>query len=84
MVRARAGIRKWAESLTDNSVLGPIIAWMARHQRGLQIAGLFVILLVLVWMDWPSLATVSTLGLILVIYLALVEGVGRLGQASPN
>jgi hypothetical protein len=84
MVRARAGIRKWAESLSNNKVLGPIIEWIARHQRGLQIAGLFVILLVLVWMDWPSFATVLILGLIMVIYLAAVEGLGRLGQASPN
>ena len=84
MVRARGAIVKWAVGLADNNVLGPIIAWIDQYKKGLQAAGLFVILLVLVWKQWPSLSDVITLGLILVIYLGLVEGIARLRDVGSQ
>jgi hypothetical protein len=56
---------------------GPIAAFVARSKAGLRIAGAAVALLVLVLWDHPKPITVLAVGLLLLIYLAVIEILGR-------
>ncbi len=82
MVRARAAIRRWSEGIATNSTLGPLFSWITLHRRVLQLSGTFVVLLVLVMTQWPSLRDVLILGLILAAYLALIELTARVTLAA--
>jgi hypothetical protein len=62
--------------------LGPVGSWVARHHRALQIAGLVVAAAVLVFWGTPGVAGVLWTVVILLIYLAIVEFVGRLTRPA--
>jgi len=58
--------------------LGPVGGWVAAHHRGLQIGGVILAAAVLVFWGTPGVAGVLWTVVILLIYLAVVEFVGRL------
>ncbi|HUK76897.1 MAG TPA: hypothetical protein VL117_04770 [Thermoleophilia bacterium] len=58
--------------------LGPVGGWVAAHHRALQITGLVVAGVVLVFWGTPGVAGVVWTLVVLLVYLAVVEFVGRL------
>ena len=58
--------------------LGPVGGWVAGHHRALQLAGVIVAAAVLVFWGTPGVAGVVWTVVILLLYLAVVEFVGRL------
>ena len=58
--------------------LGPVGSWVAHHHRALQIAGLLIAAVVLVFWGTPGVAGVLWIVVGLLVYLAIVEFVGRL------
>jgi hypothetical protein len=63
---------------------GPVGVWVAAHKVGLRIAGVAVaILIVLVW-DQPSALTLLVLALLLLVYLAAIEFVGRTAESAER
>jgi hypothetical protein len=61
---------------------GPVGEWVAAHKVGLRIAGVVVAFLVLFLWDTPSALTLLVLALLLLVYLAAVEFLGR--TAAPS
>jgi hypothetical protein len=64
--------------------LGPVGSWVARHHRALQIAGLLVAAAVLVFWGTPGIAGVIWIVVGLLVYLAIVEFVGRLTAPAAD
>jgi len=64
--------------------LGPVGAWVAAHHRALQIVGLVVAAAVLVFWGTPGVAGVLWTVVVLLIYLAVVEFVGRLTKPATG
>ncbi len=62
--------------------LGPVGGWVAAHHRALQITGLVVAAVVLVFWGTPGIAGVLWTVVVLLIYLAVVEFVGRLTRPA--
>jgi hypothetical protein len=60
---------------------GPVGVWIAAHKVGLRIAGVVVAFLVLFLWDTPSALTLLVLALLLLVYLAAIEFLGR--PAAP-
>jgi hypothetical protein len=56
---------------------GPVGAWVAAHKAGLRIAGVVVAFLVLFLWSSPRPLTLLVLALLLLVYLAAIEFVGR-------
>jgi hypothetical protein len=77
-VFASAGQRAERQGLD----LGPVGAWVARHHRALQIAGLLIAAAVLVFWGTPGIAGVIWIVVGLLVYLAVVEFVGRLTKPA--
>jgi len=64
--------------------LGPVGSWVAAHHRVLQIVGLVIAAAVLVFWGTPGVAGVLWTVVVLLVYLAVVEFVGRLTRpAAP-
>jgi hypothetical protein len=64
--------------------LGPVGGWVAAHRRALQITGLVVAAVVLVFWGTPGVVGVVWTLVVLLVYLAVVEFVGRLTRpAAP-
>ncbi len=66
----------------SGGTMATVASWIDRRRRLLEAAAAFVVLGVLVWTDWPSLADVLLLGLVLAAWVALVEWLARLGGAA--
>jgi len=64
--------------------LGPFGSWVARHHRPLQIAGLLIAAVVLVFWGTPGVAGVLWIVAGLLVYLAIVEFVGRLTRPATG
>ena len=64
--------------------LGPFGSWVARHRHALQIAGLVVAAAVLVFWGTPGVAGVLWIVVALLVFVALVEFVGRLTAPSAS
>jgi len=64
--------------------LGPVGGWVAAHHRALQIVGLVVAAAVLVFWGTPGVAGVLWTVVVLLIYLAVVEFVGRLTKPASE
>ncbi len=77
---ASAGARAEEKGLD----LGPVGSWVARHHRALQIAGLVVAAAVLVFWGTPGIAGVLWTVVVLLVYLAVVEFVGRLTRPAAG
>jgi hypothetical protein len=56
---------------------GPVGTWVAAHKVGLRVAGVAVAFLVLFLWDSPRPLTLLVLALLLLVYLAAIEFVGR-------
>ena len=61
---------------------GPVGAWVAAHKGALRIAGVAVAFLVLFLWDTPRPLTLLVLALLVLVYLAAIELVGRSAAAS--
>jgi len=77
---ALAGVFQTAGTAAEQKGLdlGPVGSWVARRHRPLQLAGLLIAAAVLVFWGTPGLAGVLWIVVGLLVYLALVEFVGRL------
>jgi len=82
--RAVAGIFQTAGTAAEQKGLdlGPVGLWVARHHRPLQIAGLLIAAAVLVFWGTPGVAGVLWIVVGLLVYLAIVEFVGRLTRPA--
>src|SRR5215216_4291899 len=61
---------------------GPIGVWVAAHKVGLRIAGVAVAFLVLFLWSTPRPLTLLVLALLVLVYLAAIEFVGRTAEAA--
>jgi hypothetical protein len=61
---------------------GPVGVWVAAHKAGLRIAGVAVAFLVLFVWSSPRPLTLLVLALLLLVYLAAIEFVGRTAAAA--
>ena len=61
---------------------GPVGAWVAAHKAGLRIAGVAVAFLVLFLWSTPRPLTLLVLALLVLVYLAAIEFVGRTAEAA--
>ena len=63
---------------------GPVGTWVAAHRVGLRIAGIAVAFLVLFVLTSPRPLTLLVLALLLLVYLAAIEFVGRTAAAADG
>jgi hypothetical protein len=63
---------------------GPVGTWVAAHKLGLRIAGVAVAFLVLFLWTSPRPLTLLVLALLLLVYLAAIEFVGRTASAADG
>jgi hypothetical protein len=63
---------------------GPVGTWVAAHKLGLRIAGVAVAFLVLFLWTSPRPLTLLVLALLLLVYLAAIEFVGRTAAAADG
>ena len=82
MARSRRTVHKWIGQLAANRTVGPVLSWIDANAKGLQLAGLFMALLIFVWWDWPSMEKVLTLGLVTAVYLVLVWLLGSMSRSA--
>jgi hypothetical protein len=63
---------------------GPVGVWVGAHKKALRIAGVIVALLVLFSLSEPTPLSLLVLALLLLVYLAAIEFVGRTGAAADE
>jgi hypothetical protein len=79
----------WAHGLGREAAAGadadvsPVAAFVARSKSGLRIAGAGIALVVLILWNHPKPVTVLGVGILLIIYLAVIELLGR-GAPAPT
>ena len=88
-VRTRGGARSLIGGLGRKADeagwdTGPVGAFVAAHKVGLRIAGLAVAILAVLWWNRPSPLTLLVLALLLLVYLAAIEFVGRTAAAADE
>jgi hypothetical protein len=76
----------WTRGLGRGSDVdvGPVAAFVARSKTGLRIAGAAVALAVLILWNHPKGVTVLAVGILLLVYLAVIEFVGRAVPAGAE
>jgi hypothetical protein len=74
----------WTNALggSSDAEAGPVATFVARSKRSLRVAGAGVALAVLIVWNHPKPATVLGVGILLLIYLAAIELLGR-GASAP-
>jgi hypothetical protein len=84
--RAVAGVFQTAGTAAEQKGLdlGPVGSWVARHHGPLQIAGVLIAAAVLVFWGTPGVAGVLWIVVGLLVYLAIVEFVGRLTRPKAG
>jgi len=88
-VRTRAGAGRLIGGLgrqADQSGWepGPVGAWVAAHKVALRVAGVALAFVILFAWDQPRPLTILVLAVLLLVYLALIELVGRRSQAADE
>jgi hypothetical protein len=63
---------------------GPVGTWVAAHKTGLRVAGVAVAFLVLFLWSSPRPLTLLVLALLLLVYLAVIELVGRSAEVADG
>ncbi len=63
---------------------GPVGVWVGAHKVALRIAGVIVALLVLFYLNQPTPLSLLVLALLLLVYLAAIEFVGRTAAAADG
>ena len=81
-VRTRAGARRLIGGLgrrgdQQDWEPGPVGAWVAAHKVALRVAGVALAFLILFAWDEPRPLTILVLALLLLVYLAVIEFLGR-------
>jgi hypothetical protein len=63
---------------------GPVGTWVAAHKVGLRVAGVAIAFLVLFLWSTPRPLTLLVLALLLLVYLAVIELVGRSAEVADG
>jgi hypothetical protein len=88
-VRTRQGARSLIHGLgrrADDAGwdAGPVGAWVGAHKMALRIAGVALAFVILFFMSRPGPLTLLVLALLLLVYLAAIEFVGRTAAAADG
>lgn len=84
-VTCKRGFRGLGSRLeTAGRDLGPAGEWLAGNRRALQVGGMAIALLLLIWWDWPDRSTLVWIAIILAVYLLVIEFLGRAGTTEPE
>jgi hypothetical protein len=88
-VRTRQGARSLIHGLGSKADeagwdAGPVGAWVGAHKMALRIAGVALAFVILFFMSRPGPLTLLVLALLLLVYLAAIEFVGRTASAADG
>jgi hypothetical protein len=85
-VKFRASIWSSYRTAKDPRVkidLGPAGAWIVRQKSALRAAGVLLALVILIAMDQPSLSWALLIGVVLIVYIGMLEFLARKVAAEP-
>lgn len=88
-IRSREIFRRGALGLgrqleTAGKGMGPAGEWIARNRRSLQVAGVVIVLIALIWWNWPDRSELLWIAVLLAAYLLVIEFLGRAGSREPE